>query len=269
MKIKQLLDDAVLRFNKPSFIADDPIGIPHRFTGLQDREIMGFWTAVLAWGQRVTIIRSAEKLIDWMDGTPHAFITGHSEPERARFERFVHRTFQGTDALYFLDFFQRYYAEHASLEEAFARHLATGDLTTERALIGFHRDFFDHPWAPRRTRKHIATPEGGSTCKRINMFLRWMVRRDEAGVDFGIWRRIQPSQLLMPLDVHVDRVARRLGLLTRRQTDWGAVLELTDKLRVLAPDDPVRYDFALFGLGVLDKLDLALSPYPDLRRSEP
>ncbi len=248
------LDAAVRRHNTPDFIPDDPISIPHRFSRLQDREIMGFWTATLAWGQRKTIIKSAEQLLDRMDGVPYDFVLGHAETDRARFLSFKHRTFQPTDTLYFLEFLQRFYREHPSLEHAFARHLPAGAGTVEPALTGFHRDFFDHPYAPERTRKHVATPERGSTCKRLNMFLRWMVRRDAAGVDFGVWTRIRPAQLLMPLDVHVERVARRLGLLSRPQADWKAVLELTANLRQLDPDDPVRYDFALFGLGVLESL---------------
>jgi uncharacterized protein (TIGR02757 family) len=248
-RVITLLEKAARHYNQPSFIEDDPIGIPHRFTLLQDREIMGFWTAMLAWGQRKTIIQSASRLITYMDGAPFQFIVQHEEKDRRRLLDFKHRTFQATDALYFLEFFQRYYRQHSSLEHAFARHLSPADATTEKALIGFHLDFFDHPYAPDRTRKHIATPARHSTCKRLNMFLRWMVRRDDCGVDFGVWRSIHPAQLLMPLDVHVDRVARHLGLLERKQTDWQAVLELTTTLRQIAPDDPVRFDFALFGLG--------------------
>jgi uncharacterized protein (TIGR02757 family) len=244
------LDEAAALYNQPAFIASDPISIPHRFGHLPDREIMGFWTAMLAWGQRKTIIQSAEKLIALMDGAPHDFILHHAEKDRARFLDFKHRTFQSLDTLWFLAFFQQYYRQNTSLEHAFAQHLSPADTTTEKALIGFHRLFFDHPDAPERTRKHVATPERGSTCKRLNMFLRWMVRRDAAGVDFGQWQRIRPDQLLIPLDVHVERVARRLGLLTRTQTDWLAVLELTARLREMDPLDPVRYDFALFGLSV-------------------
>jgi uncharacterized protein (TIGR02757 family) len=242
-----------MRINVPGFIQDDPVSIPHRFESLQDREIMGFWTATLAWGQRKSIIRSAERLAELMDHAPHDFMLHHEETDRKRFLDFKHRTFQSTDTLYFLEFFQRYYRQHATLEHAFARHLEPGDATTEKALIGFHRDFFDHPYAPERTRKHVATPERGSTCKRLNMFLRWMVRRDNRGVDFGQWTRIRPAQLLIPLDVHVERVARRLGLLTRPQSDWKSVLELTERLREFDPEDPVKYDFALFGVGVLEK----------------
>lgn len=251
--LADFLDAAVRQYNTPAFIADDPIGIPHRFSRLPDREIMGFWAATLAWGQRKTIIQSANRLIELMDGAPHDFVVHHQEADRARFLGFKHRTFQATDTLYFLEFFQQYYRRHTSLETAFARHLQPGDETVENALIGFHRDFFDHPFAPERTRKHVATPERGSTCKRLNMFLRWMVRRDAAGVDFGAWTHLQPRQLLIPLDVHVERVARRLGLLERPQTDWKAVLELTRRLRAFDAADPVKYDFALFGLGVLEK----------------
>ncbi|MCC7464619.1 MAG: TIGR02757 family protein [Saprospiraceae bacterium] len=252
--LKTLLDQAVARFNNRAFIADDPISIPHRFITLQDREIMGFWASTLAWGQRKTIIQSANRLAELMDQAPYDFVRNHTEQDRARFLSFKHRTFQATDTLWFLEFFQQYYRQQHSLETAFARHLSATDNTVENALAGFHHDFFNHPLAPERTRKHVATPERGSSCKRLNMFLRWMVRQDEAGVDFGIWRQIKPSQLLIPLDVHVDRVARQLGLLERRQTDWQAVLELTARLREFDPDDPVKYDFALFGLGVLDDM---------------
>lgn len=251
--LRDFLDAAVRQYNTPDFIPDDPVSIPHRFSRLQDREIMGFWTATLAWGQRKTIIQSAERLIGLMDGAPFDFVLNHAETERKRFLEFRHRTFQATDTLYFLEFFQNYYRRHVSLEDAFARHLQAGDTSVENALTGFHRGFFDHPWAPERTRKHVATPERGSSCKRLNMFLRWMVRRDTTGVDFGIWKNIQPAQLLIPLDVHVERVARRLGLLQRPQADWKAVLELTENLRAFDPEDPAKYDFALFGLGVLEK----------------
>ena len=251
--LKGFLDDAAGRFNTASFIAGDPISVPHRFTRLQDREIMGFWAATLAWGQRRTIIRSAERLAELMDQAPHDFILHHVERDRERFLPFKHRTFQATDTLWFLEYLQQFYRRNNSLETAFARHLGASDATVENGLIGFHRDFFAHPDAPDRTRKHVATPERGSTCKRLNMFLRWMVRRDTAGVDFGAWALIKPAQLLIPLDVHVERVARHLGLLHRPQTDWKAVLELTDNLRAFDPDDPVKYDFALFGLGVLEQ----------------
>jgi len=249
------LDECVERYNRPAFIENDPVSIPHRFSKRQDIEIMGFWAAMLAWGQRPTIINKASELIELMDGAPHDFILHHQESDRERFLAFKHRTFQPVDTLYFLEFFQWYYRRHDTLETAFTRHLAPNDETTEAALSGFHEFFFSLPEAPRRTRKHVATPMRGSTCKRLNMFLRWMVRRDDQGVDFGLWLGLQPRQLLMPLDLHVDRVARKLGLLQRRQTDWRAVQELTAQLRRFDPTDPVKYDFALFGLGVLQQDD--------------
>ncbi len=282
--IKDFLDECVERYNCPAFIESDPIRIPHRFSKLQDIEIMGFWTAILAWGQRKTIINSANRLIELMDGAPYDFIINHLEKDRQRFLDFKHRTFQATDTLYFLEFFQQHYRQHDSLEAAFlidagrqmpdttrslssVQHLplaaAVSPLggdgrgeTTEPALLAFHEYFFSLPDAPARTRKHIPTPARKSTCKRLNMFLRWMVRNDNKGVDFGLWKKISPAQLLMPLDVHVDRVARRYGLLTREKSDWQAVLELTETLRQFDAEDPVKYDFALFGLGILEKNEM-------------
>jgi uncharacterized protein (TIGR02757 family) len=284
--LKQTLDEYVERFNRPDFIADDPISIPRRFSKPQDIEITAFWTAILAWGQRKTIINSANRLFEYMDNAPHDFIKNHQETDRKRFENFKHRTFQPTDALYFLEFLQQFYQKNDSLETAFARHLMNDGSDIENiynvenstkaafsydiynvssktppsvsvALVGFHKDFFDLPDVPHRTRKHVATPLSKSTCKRLCMFLRWMVRQDDKGVDFGIWHNIKPSQLLMPLDVHVERHARRLGLLTRPQTDWQTVLELTDNLRQFDPADPVKYDFALFGMGIAEKKEFA------------
>jgi uncharacterized protein (TIGR02757 family) len=278
--LKPILDEHVEKFNRPDFIADDPISIPHRFSKPQDIEITAFWTAILAWGQRKTIINSANRLFEYMDNAPFDFIKNHQEIDRKRFEAFKHRTFQPTDALYFLEFLQQFYKKNDSLETAFARHfngieeidenkvdnrgkkrkeklqpLKKEDPSVSTALIGFHKDFFDLPDVPHRTKKHIATPVSKSTCKRLCMFLRWMVRKDNCGVDFGIWQAIKPSQLLMPLDVHVERHARRLGLLERPQTDWQTVLELTEKMRQFDPNDPVKYDFALFGMGIAEKTD--------------
>ncbi|MDZ7877920.1 MAG: TIGR02757 family protein [Saprospiraceae bacterium] len=276
--LKSLLDEYVERFNRPEFIADDPISIPHRFSNPRDIEITAFWTAILAWGQRKSIINSANRLFEYMDNAPYDFIKNHQETDRKRFEAFKHRTFQPIDALYFLEFLQQFYNENDSLETAFARHLTgfgfemsdfgtlpTSDILNPKseapsvsaALIGFNKDFFDLPDAPHRTRKHVSTPLSKSTCKRLCMFLRWMVRRDDCGVDFGIWQTIKPSQLLMPLDVHVERHARRLGLLERPQTDWQTVLELTKNLRQFDPEDPVKYDFALFGMGIVEKKEFA------------
>jgi uncharacterized protein (TIGR02757 family) len=248
--LHELLDNAVHQFNRADFIDDDPIGVPHRFSKKQDIEITAFWTAMLAWGNRKTIINSANELVRLMDGAPHDFIKNHQEIDRKRFLDFKHRTFQATDTLWFLEYLQRFYQKNDSLETAFAQHLSADSKNIELALIGFHNDFFSDEFAPNRTRKHVATPTRGSTCKRLCMFLRWMVRQDSAGVDFGIWKKVRPDQLLMPLDVHVERVGRRLGLLEREKADWRAVLELTENLRQFDPADPVKYDFALFGLGV-------------------
>ncbi len=256
-QLKQFLDEKVVQYNTPAFISDDPISLPHEFSKKQDIEIVGFWLAVLAWGQRKTIINKGRELIALMDGAPHDFMVNHTEKDREAFLPFKHRTFQAIDTLYFLEFLQHFYKRNESLETAFSQHITPTDTHVGKALEGFHDLFFSLPYAPKRTRKHIATPVRKSTCKRLNMFLRWMVRQDNKGVDFGIWKTIKPAQLLIPLDVHVDRVARKLNLVTRKQTDWKTVLELTEALRSLDPDDPVKYDFALFALGVVEKHHLS------------
>ncbi len=252
-ELKSYLDSCVKKFNTKDFIENDPISIPHQFSRKQDIEIMGFWVSMLAWGQRKTIINKANELIQLMDGAPYDFILNHEEKDRASFLSFKHRTFQAIDTLYFLEFFQDFYKKNDSLESAFSNHLTPKSENVETALKGFHEQFFSLPDAPHRTRKHVSTPIRNSACKRLNMFLRWMVRKDKKGVDFGIWKNIKPAQLLMPLDVHVDRVARRLGLLERKQTDWKSVIELTNNLKMFDAKDPVKYDFALFGVGVLEK----------------
>ncbi len=249
--IKSILDAAVARYQTPEFLREDPICVPHRFSQKQDIEIAAFFAAVLAWGRRRTIIDKANELMQLMDNAPHQFIVQHQEADRRRLLRFKHRTFTATDTLYFVEFLQRWYSRHDSLEEAFAGHLAPEDPHTGPALAGFHTLFFSLPDYPQRTRKHIASPLTNSACKRLNMFLRWMSRPSDAGVDFGLWQRIRPAQLLIPLDVHVERVANALGLLSERRSGWSAVLELTAKLRTFDPEDPVKYDFALFGMGVL------------------
>ncbi|RRB02640.1 TIGR02757 family protein [Larkinella rosea] len=246
--VKELLDKKVDQYNRHSFIDKDPISIPHRFSRKQDIEIMGFWAAVLAWGQRPVILKKANELVERMDGAPYDFIRNHQDSDLKRFLSFKHRTFNATDTLYFLHFFHTYYQQHDSLEDAFINGAPCRSVGT--FLETFHDRFCDDPFFPERTRKHIATPGRNSSCKRLNMFLRWMVRSDNQGVDFGIWNRIKPEQLVMPIDVHVGRVARKLGLLTRPQTDWKAAVELTEILKKFDPADPVKYDFALFGLGV-------------------
>lgn len=251
IRLKEYLDEQVERFNRPAFIADDPVTIPHLFSKKQDIEISGFFAAVLAWGQRPTIIRKCTELMQLMDNDPYNFILHHREKDLARFESFCHRTFNGTDALYFIQALQYLYREHRSLEEAFA--VSPSEKTVEQALIRFHHLFFSLPDHPHRTKKHLPTPERKSTCKRINMYLRWMVRKDNGGVDFGLWKKISPAHLVCPCDLHVDRIARRLKLIKRKQTDWLTALELTDNLRKFDPEDPVKYDFALFGIGVSEK----------------
>ncbi len=204
----------------------------------------------MAWGQRPTIINKANELMSLMDNAPHQFIIQHKEKDRKRFFTFKHRTLQPDDIIFLADALQRFYQKHDSLEDAFADHMASDDQDVFNGLAGFYNLIFDHPWVMERTRKHIATPERKSACKRLNMYLRWMVRQDDKGVDFGLWKRISPSQLIIPLDLHVGNVARQLGLLDRKINDWQAAKELTDRLKEFDSTDPVKYDFALFGSGV-------------------
>ncbi|MEQ9426584.1 MAG: TIGR02757 family protein [Cyclobacteriaceae bacterium] len=249
--LKSFLDEKVELYNQPGFIADDPISIPHSFSKKQDIEIAGFWAAILAWGQRKTIINKCQELFSLMDNSPHDFIVNHSEDDLKKLLQFKHRTFNSTDTLYFIEFFKHHYQNYDSLEDAFLEGIEHEE-TIEKGLANFHHQFFSLPHYPHRTKKHIPTPERKSACKRINMFLRWMVRNDYKGVDFGIWNRIKPAQLICPCDLHVDRVARKLGLIKRKQTDWQTALQLTENLRTLDSKDPVKYDFALFGLGVIE-----------------
>lgn len=252
-RLKDFLDRKAAEYNQPSFIESDPVCIPHAFARKQDIEIAGFFAAIFAWGNRTTIINKSRELLALMDNAPHAFCVQHTENDLRRFLEFKHRTFNPTDLLYCLGFLQQHYRNNDSLETAFSKWMEPGDENTENALNGFYHYFFSPGDAPARTRKHIAAPEKSSTCKRLNMFLRWMVRRDKQGVDFGCWENIAPAQLVCPLDVHVARVARRFNLLQRNVPDWQAALELTNYLRRLDPADPVKYDFALFGLGVVEK----------------
>ena len=247
--LQDFLNSKVDLYNQPSFIKDDPICIPHSFTKKQDIEIAGFFAAIFAWGNRTTIINKSRELMQLMHNAPHDFCLNHSPKELKSLTSFKHRTFNATDLLYFIEFFKYHYSKYKSLEIAFTRH---GN-TIEQMLTGFRHYFFSLGYIPARTKKHIATPERNSSCKRLNMFLRWMVRQDDKGVDFGIWKTISPSQLICPIDVHVARVAKGFHLLHRKQTDWQAALELTEYLRTLDKNDPVKYDFALFGLGVMEK----------------
>ncbi|HTQ65184.1 MAG TPA: TIGR02757 family protein [Puia sp.] len=251
--LKEFLDRKFEEYNQPSFILNDPISIPHQFTKKQDIEIAGFFAAIFSWGNRTTIIQKTKELMTLMDNSPYAFCLGHSDRELKKLLNFKHRTFNPTDLLYFIHFFQYHYQKYSSLENAFLQNiLMKEENTVEASLNGFYQYFFSLRDAPARTHKHIASPQKKSSCKRLNMFLRWMVRNDAKGVDFGIWKKIQPSQLICPIDLHVARVSKKFGLLTRNQTDWQAALELTNHLSKLDKDDPVKYDFALFGLGVIE-----------------
>ena len=251
--IKDFLDEKVIQYNQPGFITLDPISIPHRFSKKQDIEISGFFAAILAWGQRKTIINKCLELFTLMDNAPHDFLLHHREKDLKSLLNFKHRTFNEVDTLYFVHFLSWYYRRFESLEDAFLIGQTGQTDSMESILTRFHEYFFSLPDAPSRTKKHIATPVRKAACKRINMYLRWMVRDDDKGVDFGLWKRIKPAQLICPCDLHVDRVGRKLGLITRKQTDWQTALELTERLREFDPVDPVKYDFALFGLGVEEK----------------
>ncbi|MDT8430621.1 MAG: TIGR02757 family protein [Bacteroidales bacterium] len=249
--IKEFLDLKADRYNSTSFIDSDPIQVPHMFTLKEDIEIAGFLTATLAWGQRTTIIRNATRLTGMMPGGPHAFITGHQPADRERFLHFVHRTFNGLDCAWFLEALQHIYNQHGGMEQVFtAGYRAEG--TVFGALKKFREKLFTAGPAGR-TSRHVPDVTANSAAKRLNMFLRWMVRHDHRGVDFGLWKDIPPSALMIPLDVHSGNTARKLGLLRRKQNDWKAVEELTAKLREFDRDDPVKYDYALFGLGVFEK----------------
>ena len=254
--LKEFLDRKVDLYNQPSFIKDDPIFIPHLFTKKQDIEIAGFFSAIFSWGNRTTIINKSKELIQLMGNTPHEFCLHHTNNDLKKLLAFKHRTFNATDLLYFISFFKMHYKRHSSLEPAFSQWMNKKDPTIENGLNGFYHYFFSLPDIPQRTRKHIASPEKNSSCKRLNMFLRWMVRRDNKGVDFGIWKNISPSQLICPVDVHVARVARQLNILHRKPIDWQTALKLTGYLRTLDKIDPVKYDFALFGTGVMENKSL-------------
>lgn len=246
-KVQNVLDEKFILYNNPGFIENDPISIPHRFKIKQDIEIAGFFAAIFAWGKRQIIINKSTELMKRMGDSPFQFVTQHSDSDLKDLLGFKHRTFNDTDLLYCVDFFKRHYLNHDSLEEAFRGE------TMEKKLNYFSSYFFNSSDAPSRTKKHIPSPIRSSACKRINMYLRWMVRDDTAGVDFGIWKSIKPSELICPLDLHVERAAKTLQLLTRDKPDWRAALELTDNLKQFDANDPVKYDFALFGLSIEEK----------------
>jgi hypothetical protein len=302
--LKAFLEKKARQYNHPSFIPTDPISVPHRFSKKEDIEIAGLFAAVFAWGNRTTIIRKSNELMEALDEAPHDFIMNHRPRDLKRLLQFRHRTFNSTDLLYFIRYLRYHYEENASLETAFipseaesvfnssspgssgisltspasgfsktelippaSRSSKTEPVSSETPLLStvsgndnmkqglcsFYTRFFSLEDAPQRTQKHIATPQKNAACKRLNMYLRWMVRRDKNGVDFGLWNKISPADLICPVDLHVARVARQLGLISRKQTDWATALELTEALREMDEEDPVKFDFALFGLGVFEK----------------
>ena len=250
-EIKLFLEEKYLQYNNPSFIVCDPIAIPHSFSELHDREISGFLTASIAWGRRDLILRSSRLMVELMDNAPYEFIMTASENELLRLTRFVHRTFNGSDFIYFIKGLRHIYSNYNSMEEVLFQGMKAGGSLKE-GLSHLRSVFFSLPH-PSRNEKHFADIKSGAAGKRLNMFLRWMVRKDNNGVDFGLWKKIDPAMLYIPLDLHSGNTARRLGLLKRKMNDWKAVEELTEVLREFDPADPVKYDFALFGLGVNEK----------------
>lgn len=240
------------QYNNPAFIESDPVSIPHLFQQKEDIEIAAFFAATIAWGQRPTIIRNARRLMQLMDDSPYDFITGASPSDLSRFSSFVHRTYNAEDVMFFIRSLQNIYRNHGGLESVFCLPVNEPGADAKESLQYFRQVFFNIPF-PQHASRHVADVGSGSAAKRLNMFLRWMVRNDKRGVDFGIWKGIGMNQLYCPLDVHSGQVARKLGLLVRTQNDWKAVEELTAALRTFDPADPVKYDFALFGLGVFEK----------------
>ena len=252
IELKNFLEEKYILYNRKNFISSDPISIPHQFSKKEDVEIAAFLSATIAWGQRPTILRNANEILRRMDFSPGQFVLNFKPKDLKVYDHFVHRTFNADDLKTFLFSMQRIYRKYGSMEELVNLHLDSGDNDLGLMISNWRAEFFKIKHQPR-TLKHFSDPLNGSATKRINMFLRWMVRKDKFGVDFGIWKSISPALLTCPLDVHSGRVARKLGLLARKQDDWQAARELTEKLKTFDPKDPVKYDFALFGLGVFEK----------------
>jgi uncharacterized protein (TIGR02757 family) len=248
-ELKEFLDEKVQLYNHPKFIESDPIQIPHRYTSKEDVEIAGFLAATISWGNRKMIINNGQKLMAKLGNSPYDFVMNHQEHEVEKLNDFVHRTFNGTDCISFIKGLKHIYQNHNGLEAVLSNKIEINSL--QKNISNFKTAFFEIEHNSR-TQKHISDPMNNSAAKRINMFLRWMVRNDNAGVDLGIWKSISPAQLSCPLDVHSGNVARKLGLLTRKQNDAKALFELDTNLRMLDKNDPVKYDFALFGLGVFE-----------------
>ncbi|MBK6963707.1 MAG: TIGR02757 family protein [Bacteroidales bacterium] len=250
--LKSLLEEKTALYNRPEFITFDPVSVPHLFSNRNDIEISGFLAATIAWGQRTTIVKNGLRLMEIMDNAPYDFVMNAGVTDLKRVSGFVHRTLNGDDCLFFIESLRNIYLNHGGMETVFQFGIQQGDSDVYGAICNFRQVFLESPHLDRSA-KHLANPASGSTAKRINMFLRWMVRKDKNGVDFGLWNSISPALLCCPLDVHVGNVARKLGLLERKQNDWKAVIELTNQLRRFDPEDPVKYDFALFGMGVFEK----------------
>lgn len=249
-EIKHFLDESYIKYNNKSFIENDPICIPHQFSTKEDIEIAGFLAATIAWGNRKSIINNGNKLMELMGDEPHRFILQHSKKDLQPFEKFVHRTFNGTDCIFFMQSLKNIYKKHQGLESAFSLNPEEKhEFQLKYRIVNFRKLFLETSHLSR-SEKHLSNPLAKSSAKRLCMYLRWMIRNDKKGVDFGIWKSINPSELCLPLDVHTGNVSRALGLLSRKQNDWQAVEELTSVLRSFDPKDPVKYDFALFGLGV-------------------
>ena len=251
MDVKQFLESKTEEYDLPFFIAEDPISIPHRFSQKEDIEVSGFLTAIISWGRRPAILKSAQKLMQLMDYAPYEFIIGADSLDLKRITGFVYRTFNSSDLLFLIEALRHLYLGKGGLESVCRSYFReTGEI--KGLITGLRRELLGTTHLVR-SEKHLAAPAKGSAAKRINMFLRWMIRRDDKGVDFGLWKSISPAALMIPLDVHSGNTARGLGLLQRKQNDWKAVEELTEKLRKFDPEDPVKYDFALFGTGVYGK----------------
>jgi len=249
--LKKFLDEKSDFYNHPGFIKDDPISIPHQFSQKEDIEISGILTATIAWGNRKSIIKNANRLMQLMDFAPYDFILSAETSDLDKFSSFVHRTFNGIDCMFFLLSLSNIYKFHGGLENVF-NGPTKEEQSVKESIVKFRNVFFEIPHL-KRTEKHIANPSANASAKRLNMFLRWMVRSDKRGVDFGIWKTIKPADLYCPLDVHSGNVARKLRILTRKSNDWKSVETITDLLRKMDPYDPIKYDFALFGLGVYEK----------------
>ncbi|MCW3787835.1 TIGR02757 family protein [Plebeiibacterium sediminum] len=248
-EVKEFLDEKVLQYNAPFFIESDPISIPKKFSLKQDIEIAGFIAATLAWGQRKAIMKSAEQILEWMDYEPYHFIMNGEWPDLGTTS--VYRTFNGEDLIYFFNSLRNIYMNHGGLEDVFTKGYHSTQ--TVKGALSYFRGVFTSVGECGRTGKHVANVDKGSSSKRLNMYLRWMVRKDKMGVDFGLWEKIKMSDLMLPLDVHTGNVGRKLGILERKQSDWKSVEEITSVLKSFDTEDPIKYDYALFGLGVFEK----------------